>query len=94
MKGDNKMKSKLKKDCYHCLHIRPNKNNRCVIKQIVIQEPHTFCCDSFLMDTYVIQDEKSLDEPYEQKNLFLEVFCFSPQCVIYILYPNVTSYHL
>lgn len=68
------MESKVKKDCYHCLHIRPRKNNRCIIKAIVIQDIHTTCCNDFLLDTYVAQDEKKIDEPYEQKNLFLEVF--------------------
>ena len=69
------MENKFKKDCNHCLHIRPNKNNRCVIKQIVIQDIHTFCCGDFLLDTYVITpDEKKIDEPYKQKTSFSEVF--------------------
>jgi len=69
------MESKVKKNCYHCLHIRPKKNNKCIIKQVVIQQPHIFCCDHFLVDSYLVRLEaKKLDEPYEQENLFLEVF--------------------
>jgi len=71
------MESKIQKNCYHCLHIRPKKNNRCVIKQIVIQNIHTYCCNDFLLDIYVTKDEKKIDEPYKQKKpLFRGFFIF------------------
>lgn len=69
------MESKVKKDCYHCIHIRPKRDNKCSIKQIKITDVHTFCCESFKIDTYLARvEEKKSDEPYEQENLQLEVF--------------------
>ena len=69
------MEGKVKKDCFHCIHIRPSRKNKCIVKQILIQNVHTFSCENFKVDTYLARlEEKKSDEPYEQENLQLEVF--------------------
>jgi len=73
---DNKVKTDSK-TCHFCLYIRPNKNNYCIIQSERIKEPKSHSCEYFSLDTFVeVEGEQKAEEPYEQKNLFLEVFIF------------------
>ena len=72
---DNKFT--VKKTCHFCLYIRPNKKNYCIIQSENIKEPKSHSCEYFSLDTFVeVEGEQKAEEPYEQKNLFLEVFIF------------------
>ena len=45
-----------KKDCYHCLKLRL-RTNRCSETREIIKEVHTYCCEFFKNDRWMVQQE-------------------------------------
>lgn len=54
----------IKKDCYHCVHIRPNKKNLCSQSRKIIEDVHNYCCDLFKEDDWITRLER---KEYESK---------------------------
>lgn len=57
----------FEKDCYHCSHIRPRKGNLCSILLKKVNDIHTFCCENFNRDLFVMREEESLLEKKEDE---------------------------
>lgn len=51
-----------KKDCYHCVYIRPKKSNLCVILEKKISQIHDFCCNNFKIDIVIERMEEIIEK--------------------------------
>lgn len=51
-----------KKNCNHCIYIRPKKDNMCVVLRSKISDIYNFFCDDFKLDIIVERMENSLEK--------------------------------
>lgn len=47
-----------KRNCNHCVYIRPRKGNMCTINRLHINNVNTYCCNDFKIDIWVDRMEK------------------------------------
>jgi len=52
----------IQKNCHYCFYIRPKKNNHCIMLKKIIEQPHSYCCDYFSLDTIIIRTENNRTE--------------------------------
>lgn len=57
--------AELKRDCFHCINLRPFKKNKCSISKLLIVDPHNYVCNDFKVDEWLRREE----EEEEQKSL-------------------------
>ena len=51
-----------KKNCYHCIYIRPKRGNMCSISKEKIANINTYFCENFKTDIFLQRMEESLDK--------------------------------
>lgn len=51
-----------KKNCNHCVYIRPQKNNKCIILGKEIIDIYNLYCDNFKIDIVIQRREEELDK--------------------------------
>jgi hypothetical protein len=53
----------FKKNCYHCINIRPRKGNLCVVLRKKIEDVNSYSCNNFRVDLVIQRiEEKMLSE--------------------------------
>jgi hypothetical protein len=50
-----------KKSCNHCVYIRPQKDNFCVVLRTKITDIYNLYCDNFKVDIIIQRREEALD---------------------------------
>jgi len=51
------------KNCYHCLNIRPQKNNICIVNKTKIENIHEHSCEIFKEDWWITKLENEQKFP-------------------------------
>ena len=69
------------KNCYHCLNIRPQKNNICIVNKTKIENIHEHSCEIFKEDWWITKLENEQKFP-DVKNQ--GIFLFHIVKVIYM----------
>ena len=67
----------FKRNCYHCVYIRPRKSNLCVISKKKINDIQTFICDNYKIDTVIQRIEEAMDKKDDDGSKRLIYWLFS-----------------
>jgi hypothetical protein len=51
-----------KKDCYHCMFIRPLRGNYCRFVDKKVADIHSFVCNDFQVDTWIERLEENMEK--------------------------------
>jgi len=52
----------IKKDCNHCVYIRPRKDNLCIILKSRITDIYNLYCDNFKVDFHMQKLEEAMNK--------------------------------
>jgi len=66
-----------KKDCYHCIYIRPYKKNFCVVLKEQITQINNFCCNNFRIDIIMERLEEIIDNKDDESSKRYILFNYS-----------------
>ena len=58
----------MKKDCFHCINLRPFKKNMCSITKKLIEDPNNYVCDDFKEDEWLKRKEEEEQKSSKEKD--------------------------
>lgn len=73
----------IRKDCYHCLHLRPRKNNLCSELRKNVPDIHKYTCKNFRVDNWLVENEKKIESKDDDSSSLILHFQLNLKHLLY-----------